>query len=159
MSQLLIRRSSSAAIRLIAQSFTRPKLDHINSVSVAKNAASILKLNRFLSSANGTFSPFFSPQRLNTRSFHSTVNLRSDGSRNDDAPPEDPPSNNRPKDPSDSAPLVIPSMTALAPVHIPEFFPKVPIVACSNPLFPRFIKMIEVFFLRSNSFLQNKIKL
>ena len=46
---------------------------------------------------------------------------------------------------SNSMPL-IPSMAPLAPITaIPEFLPKVPLVAVSrNPLFPRFIRMLEV---------------
>ncbi len=41
--------------------------------------------------------------------------------------------------------LVIPSMNVLAPIQIPDFLAKVPCVAIArNPLFPRFIKMIEV---------------
>ena len=35
--------------------------------------------------------------------------------------------------------------TALAPMTVPEVFPNVPIIAVRrNPVFPRFIKMIEV---------------
>jgi Lon-like ATP-dependent protease len=47
----------------------------------------------------------------------------------------------------EAQPLIIPSMNALAPIQVPDFFPKVPLIAVSrNPLFPRFIKMIEVNF-------------
>jgi hypothetical protein len=43
------------------------------------------------------------------------------------------------------SPPLMPTMNALAPIQIPDFFPKVPLIAVSrNPLFPRFIKMIEV---------------
>lgn len=38
-----------------------------------------------------------------------------------------------------------PQMTALTPMMIPEVFPNVPVIAVSrNPVFPRFIKIIEV---------------
>ncbi len=38
-----------------------------------------------------------------------------------------------------------PSSTALAPMTVPEIFPQVPVIAVKrNPVFPRFIKMIEV---------------
>ena len=41
--------------------------------------------------------------------------------------------------------------TALAPLTIPDYFPEVPLIAVRrNPVFPRFIKMIEVRF-KSNS--------
>jgi hypothetical protein len=41
--------------------------------------------------------------------------------------------------------LPLPSLVALAPIQIPDSFPKVPIVAISrNPLFPNFIKMLEI---------------
>lgn len=38
-----------------------------------------------------------------------------------------------------------PQMTALTPMMVPEVFPNVPLIAVSrNPVFPRFIKIIEV---------------
>lgn len=38
-----------------------------------------------------------------------------------------------------------PQMTALTPMIVPEVFPNVPLIAVSrNPVFPRFIKIIEV---------------
>jgi hypothetical protein len=59
--------------------------------------------------------------------------------------------NNNNDDPSDSdlppmgSPPPVPTMNALAPIQIPDFYPKVPIVAVSrNPLFPRFVKMLEI---------------
>lgn len=43
------------------------------------------------------------------------------------------------------SPPLMPTMNALAPIQIPENFPKIPLLAISrNPLFPRFIKMVEV---------------
>jgi Lon-like ATP-dependent protease len=42
----------------------------------------------------------------------------------------------------------IPPLLALAPIQIPDNFPKIPLVAISrNPLFPNFIKMLEVWVL------------
>ena len=39
-----------------------------------------------------------------------------------------------------------PSMVALSPMTVPEVWPQVPVIAVRrHPLFPRFIKMIEVF--------------
>lgn len=38
-----------------------------------------------------------------------------------------------------------PPMTALTPMIVPEVFPNVPLIAVSrNPVFPRFIKILEV---------------
>lgn len=59
---------------------------------------------------------------------------------------------NKPNDPADNSNadpgnvhLPIPSLVALAPLQVPEFLPKVPLIAVSrNPLFPNFIKMLEV---------------
>ena len=43
------------------------------------------------------------------------------------------------------APYTGPQMTALTPMMVPEVFPNVPLIAVSrNPVFPRFIKIIEV---------------
>lgn len=43
------------------------------------------------------------------------------------------------------APYSEPQMTALTPMMVPEVFPNVPLIAVSrNPVFPRFIKIIEV---------------
>jgi hypothetical protein len=40
-------------------------------------------------------------------------------------------------------PQITTNMSALAPIQVPEYFPKVPLIAVSrNPLFPRFIKMV-----------------
>jgi len=77
--------------------------------------------------------------------------------QNQNEPPDDFNSNssssggNNNDDPNDSdlppmgSPPPIPTMNALAPIQIPDFYPKVPIVAVSrNPLFPRFVKMLEI---------------
>ena len=38
-----------------------------------------------------------------------------------------------------------PNMMALSPMTVPDYFPNVPLLAVSkNPVFPKFIKMIEV---------------
>lgn len=45
----------------------------------------------------------------------------------------------------EGAPYNAPQMTALTPMMVPEVFPNVPLIAVSrNPVFPRFIKIIEV---------------
>uniref|UniRef100_A0A6Q2Y8A1 Lon protease homolog, mitochondrial n=1 Tax=Esox lucius TaxID=8010 RepID=A0A6Q2Y8A1_ESOLU len=44
-------------------------------------------------------------------------------------------------------PYTSPQMTALTPMLVPEVFPNVPLIAVSrNPVFPRFIKIIEVCY-------------
>jgi len=85
----------------------------------------------------------------NIKSFHSSAKLLDESNKNDE-PPDDktnsPDSVNNLGGSSNSVPLVMPSMTQLAPIQVPDFFPKVPLIAVSrNPLFPRFIKMIEVY--------------
>lgn len=85
-----------------------------------------------------------------TRLFHRSVCLfeKDDNSGNDNkndpnattATSDDSPNENIP-----GSPLPLPSIAALAPIEIPDHFPKVPLVAISrNPLFPNFIKMLEV---------------
>lgn len=45
----------------------------------------------------------------------------------------------------DEGPYSPPQMTALTPMLVPEVFPNVPLIAVNrNPVFPRFIKIIEV---------------
>ena len=40
---------------------------------------------------------------------------------------------------------IVPKQHAIAPVSVPDNFPEVPILAISrNPIFPRFVKMLEV---------------
>ncbi len=63
----------------------------------------------------------------------------------DDNNPNKEENNVQPNENSFQKQLVIPSMNVLAPIQVPEFLAKVPCVAIArNPLFPRFIKMIEV---------------
>lgn len=54
----------------------------------------------------------------------------------------------------------MPSMSALAPIQLPDFFPQVPCIAISrNPLFPRFIKMIEITDKRLTELVRRKVHL
>ncbi len=80
-----------------------------------------------------------------TSKFHTSTRLFEDDSKKKDPSNDD--ANNK-SDDSNGGPLPtlpIPSMTALAPIQVPEYFPKVPLIAVNrNPLFPRFIKMIEI---------------
>lgn len=53
-----------------------------------------------------------------------------------------------------------PVMTALAPLMIPEVFPNVPLIAVTrNPVFPRFIKIIEVKNKKLVELLRRKVRL
>lgn len=53
-----------------------------------------------------------------------------------------------PDDPTIAEPEIVTEgfpVGALTPMAVPEIFPKVPVIAISrNPVFPRFVKMIEV---------------
>ncbi|RXN37292.1 lon protease mitochondrial-like protein [Labeo rohita] len=47
----------------------------------------------------------------------------------------------------DEGPYTPPQMTALTPMLVPEVFPNVPLIAVNrNPVFPRFIKIIEFYY-------------
>lgn len=53
-----------------------------------------------------------------------------------------------------------PHMTALTPMMVPEFFPNVPLIAVNrNPVFPRFIKIIEVKNPELMELLRRKVRL
>ncbi|KAJ8278638.1 hypothetical protein COCON_G00057040 [Conger conger] len=53
-----------------------------------------------------------------------------------------------------------PQMTALTPMLVPEVFPNVPLIAVSrNPVFPRFIKIIEVKNKQLVDLLRRKVRL
>ena len=83
------------------------------------------------------------------RQFHASFQLLEDQKNNNDDPPDDiknvNQSNNNNNNNNNQVPLIMPSMTQLAPLQVPDFFPKVPLIAVArNPLFPRFIKMIEI---------------
>lgn len=73
-----------------------------------------------------------------------------DDKKDPPSPPgdHDAPGSSNPDNPGggDGGPtLPIPSLVALAPLQIPDFLPRLPIIAINrNPLFPFFIKMLEV---------------
>ncbi|XP_020371186.1 lon protease homolog, mitochondrial isoform X1 [Rhincodon typus] len=53
-----------------------------------------------------------------------------------------------------------PSMTALSPMIVPDVFPNVPLIAITrNPVFPRFIKIIEVKNKKLMELLRRKVRL
>ncbi|KAE8631869.1 hypothetical protein XENTR_v10001340 [Xenopus tropicalis] len=60
----------------------------------------------------------------------------------------------------DSAGFAPPIVTALAPLMVPEVFPNVPVIAVSrNPVFPRFVKIIEVKNPNLMALLRRKVRL
>uniref|UniRef100_A0A8C6VVP5 Lon protease homolog, mitochondrial n=1 Tax=Nothobranchius furzeri TaxID=105023 RepID=A0A8C6VVP5_NOTFU len=60
----------------------------------------------------------------------------------------------------DEAPYSGPQMTALTPMMVPDVFPNVPLIAVSrNPVFPRFIKIIEVKNKALMELLRRKVRL
>ncbi|VDP67822.1 unnamed protein product [Schistosoma mattheei] len=85
------------------------------------------------------------------------------GSSDDDSgidPDGLPTSNAHESDPSSTPlPPAVPPL-ALSPQNIPENFPIVPVIAISgSPLFPKFVKMIEITDSRLISLIRRKIKL
>ncbi|KAK2906591.1 hypothetical protein Q8A67_005576 [Cirrhinus molitorella] len=60
----------------------------------------------------------------------------------------------------DEGPYTPPQMTALTPMLVPEVFPNVPLIAVNrNPVFPRFIKIIEVKNKQLIDLLRRKVRL
>ncbi|XP_035378988.1 lon protease homolog, mitochondrial [Electrophorus electricus] len=60
----------------------------------------------------------------------------------------------------DGGAYVPPHMTALTPMMVPEVFPNVPLIAVSrNPVFPRFIKIVEVKNKQLMDLLRRKVRL
>ncbi|XP_076847775.1 lon protease homolog, mitochondrial isoform X1 [Brachyhypopomus gauderio] len=63
-------------------------------------------------------------------------------------------------DGGDGGAYVPPQMTALTPMMVPEVFPNVPLIAVTrNPVFPRFIKIIEVKNKYLMDLLRRKVRL
>ncbi|TRY60367.1 hypothetical protein DNTS_025780 [Danionella cerebrum] len=63
-------------------------------------------------------------------------------------------------DGADEGPYATPQMTALTPMIVPEVFPNVPLIAVNrNPVFPRFIKIIEVKNKQLMELLRRKVRL
>ncbi|KAI1891800.1 hypothetical protein AGOR_G00147480 [Albula goreensis] len=63
-------------------------------------------------------------------------------------------------DGSDGVAYTPPQMTALTPMLVPEVFPNVPLIAVTrNPVFPRFIKIIEVKNKQLVDLLRRKVRL
>ena len=91
---------------------------------------------------NNNFLALNSPYLTQYSKFHNTRALfEKDDNKGDDQPPDHPKSPHPPPNIVLSPPIT----NALAPIQVPDVFPKVPLIAIArNPLFPRFIKMIEV---------------
>lgn len=95
-----------------------------------------------------------------TSSAHATNSSRfgdSHGSGDSDAPPSSTPDSTTPPSPPPDSP---PDQLALSTQNIPENYPVVPIIAITGaPLFPKFVKMIEITDEKLMSLLRRKIKL
>ena len=122
-----------------------------NRVSLFQSSAKLLRCARITSRPltnayllTNNLPPITSVALNQIRQFHSSLKLL-DEQKSDDPPDDKKPNENNNDSYNPQVPLVMPSMTQLAPIQVPDFFPKVPLVVISrNPLFPRFIKMIEV---------------
>lgn len=106
-----------------------------------KQSTLALNSRLFLTNYDKNLTQSYPRQHVNK--FHSTSKLNDDsGSNNNDGNDI---KNNLDNSNETSVPIAIPNMSALAPLKVPDFLPKIPIVAIArNPLFPKFVKMIEV---------------
>lgn len=155
MSQVLIKRYSlnilklSKHSRIFSNACSSSNVILLNSnfsnqtklFNSSANKAPLFLTTSFVKEKNLPFqaSNFWSIQKSG---FHSTRILRE---KNDDESKdsENSADQNQNQDPPNVLP--IPSLVALAPLQVPEFLPKVPLVAIArNPLFPNFIKMLEI---------------
>ena len=134
----LTRHSPGKAIRLFTANGLKSNLIKTKAETCLTNA--ILNHKNNLFSKNRQLDTMWT-QKLK---FHKTAYLleKDDDSKGDQAPPDQSKIQNN----SNNSPLIMNApMNALAPLQVPELFPNVPLVAVSrNPLFPRFIKMVEV---------------
>jgi hypothetical protein len=134
--------------RLLSRAL-RIRVNNLNHL-LRSNNLNFTKYTRSIASLNLSGQHQILPNSLNSTAyfnqknqFHTTI--RCFENKND--PPDD--SADNPNDPSSTSPPPIPpplpTMNALAPIQIPDVFPKVPLVAVArNPLFPRFVKMLEI---------------
>jgi len=118
---------------------------HQNSSLSQLNTRRILSMHVF--NATPQFNNALFNSTLRSK-FHTSARLfEDDAKKKDPSDPKDDANNNK-SDDNAGGPLPtlpIPSMSALAPIQVPEYLPKVPLIAVNrNPLFPRFIKMIEI---------------
>lgn len=139
MSQILLRNTfkfgaSSSLRATLSNAYKRQMFHHLQKDTLKRSIVFPDKLNLDITSS---------------RSFHVTARFLDENAnkKDDDEPPEkkDETITDKTEDDKYPAPFVVPSMNPLAPITVPDFFPKVPCVAIArNPLFPRFVKMIEV---------------
>ncbi len=144
----LLRCSNTSLFRAVSTGATDQPRRLVTSFNSVRNSYSTRALSLF----NNSFNPSLNNSATSQiRYFHGSrylaqkddnSNSSSSGDGNDgNGPHDDVASFNDPNAQS------IPPLLALAPIQIPDNFPKVPLVAIPrNPLFPNFIKMLEVFF-------------
>jgi hypothetical protein len=153
-------RCSSAGLSSFANKRTidqnRPNESNLNIVLSHKHLkqASLYKQpfnNSIIYSASSQIRYFHNSRYVAQKDDNSSSSSSGDGNDGNDNkndggsnPHEDVASFNDPNAPN------LPPLLALAPIQIPENFPKVPLVAIPrNPLFPNFIKMLEVRFIQN----------
>jgi hypothetical protein len=155
MSQVLINKHLANLLKQTARlkgSFNNQRINHsLNQFKLYSNTGITNKLNinivkvaneRYsttgLFTRNNNLLTLTDPYTTQYSKFHNTRALFEKDDKGDDQPPD------HPKPPPNIV-LTPPITNALAPIQVPDVFPKVPLIAISrNPLFPRFIKMIEV---------------
>jgi hypothetical protein len=143
----MLQTKLSGVMARLAASISRPRLVYASAYRMS-NSITYKKVNS--TNIRLSFLDLYCPHRiqnsLERRLLHTTAyRLRQDDSdnKNDDG--------NAPKSAPAAVgvggveqPQITTNMSALAPIQIPEYFPKVPLIAVSrNPLFPRFIKMVK----------------
>ena len=150
MSQTLLK---SSALKILIRRLPRPNSYSTSSLQSLSTQQHLCRRLQRLNLASTRIPAVLST--ANQRHWiHQSAVLRfkdnEDDKKDPPSPPgdHDAPGSSNPDNPGggDGGPtLPIPSLVALAPLQIPDFLPRLPIIAINrNPLFPFFIKMLEV---------------
>ncbi|XP_055938456.1 lon protease homolog, mitochondrial-like [Argiope bruennichi] len=160
---------SSMSIRLLLHSKKRPVVfRHINlnsKVSLSSVRRNLYKINSICS----TYTPDYNLNNVSVRNFHSSPlvmyctqkkddsNNASSSSSDDGDGGEDSETEPELEPPPQYTP---PHMGALTPMTVPEVWPIVPVLAVSrNPVFPKFIKILEISDPSLVDLIRRKVKL
>ncbi|XP_025077130.1 lon protease homolog, mitochondrial-like isoform X1 [Pomacea canaliculata] len=107
--------------------------------------------------------PFIQTRYFSTRTGGSGEQGSGEGGGSEDGASSAPPENKEDgagEGQSVPAQTFIPLMGALTAMTVPEFFPRVPVIAINrNPVFPRFIKMLEISDPNLMNLLRRKVQL
>lgn len=155
--------ASNRALGDAAQS-SKPNNELIKNTSLASSRLAVLRPKQnMLGSFGGLGISWnnrlgFTVDRAHARFIHNSALMRfkdDDSKKNNDETSDQAPGSSDPSDPpggdGGGPTLPIPSLVALAPLQIPDFLPRVPVIAINrNPLFPFFIKMLEVRITKFN---------